>query len=210
MRCSLLWLGGARRQLARQLERLQQTLTSLGQTLRERIAQAVGQSLGGIVRDAVHAALEEIHGGPRYCLPPPDVPRPFHSDGLFSRADRPRGRFPEDRFADEDDFREERLDEAEDRWSEAEPPEPPESPRPVPRWRSLLATVLQTVAWWLRRGFGNPILTAAAISVIGGGLLLGSPLLVSGLGIARSAAEMVSLVHSTSSGAGLLAGWLTP
>jgi hypothetical protein len=74
----------------------------------------------------------------------------------------------------------------------------------------LLATVLQTVAWWLRRGFGNPVLTVTAIGVIGAGLLLGSPLFAAGLGVARSAAEMVNLAHSASNSAGMLAGWLAP
>jgi hypothetical protein len=192
------WLSSARRLLSRQVDRLQQTLTSLGQALRDRIAQAVGQSVSRIVREAVHAVLEQLHGDPgsRRLLPEATT-RTYDPGGLFSHTEP-----PDDRFLD-DDFRDELLDQ--DSCPDAEPAQPP---RPLPRWGSFLAAVLQTLAWWLRRGVVYPWLTAGVVGVVGVAFFLGCPLLGTGIGIVRSASDLLALVKSTATGAGTLAGWL--
>jgi hypothetical protein len=194
------WLSSARRLLSQQLDRLQQTLTSLGQTLRERIAQVVGQSVSHVVREAVHAVLEQLHGkAGQHRLLPDVATRRYDPGGLFSHAD-----VPDDRFQDED-FRDDPLDD--EPWPAAEPKQPP---IPLPRWRSFLAAVLQTLAWWLRRGVVYPWLTALALGLVSVAFLFGCPLLGTGIGIVRAASDLIALAKSTAAGAGTLAGWLTP
>jgi hypothetical protein len=194
------WLSSARRLLSRQLDRLQHTLTSLGQTLRDRIAQAVGQSVSGIVREAVHAVLEQLHGeaGQRRLLPEATT-RTYDPGGLFTNAER------DDHYPDEDFRDEETLDD--DSWPAPEPTPPP---KPLPRWRSFLAAVLQAVSWWLRRGVVYPWLTALAVGAVAVCLLFGCPLLGTGIGIVRSACDLLGLANHASASVGTLAGWLTP
>jgi hypothetical protein len=192
------WLSSARRLLARQLDRLQQTLTSLGQSLRERIAQLVGQSVSGIVREAVHAVLEQLHGEATHRRLLPEVTtRRYDPGGLFSHTD------PDDHYPDEG-FRDESLDDLS--WPDPEPTPPP---KPLPRWRSFFAAVLQTLAWWLRRGVVYPWLTALAVGAVAVCLLFGCPLLGTGIGIVRSACDLLALASHASASVGTLAGWLT-
>ena len=47
------------RSLATHLDRLRHTLDGLGQRLRESVARAVGETLGGAVRQTLHAALAD-------------------------------------------------------------------------------------------------------------------------------------------------------
>jgi hypothetical protein len=199
------WLSSARRLLSQQLDRLQQTLTSLGQTLRDRIAQVVGQSVSGIVREAVHAVLEQLHGEPGHRRLVEDVP-PTRYDprGLFSDADPPEERYLDERFPDADFRDDDPLDD--EPWTDAQPT----PPRPLPRWRAFLAAVLQAVSWWLRRGFTYPWLTASAVGVVVVSLLFGCPLLGTGIGIVRSACDLLALANHASASVGTLAGWLTP
>jgi hypothetical protein len=199
------WLSSARRLLSRQLDRLQSTLTSLGQTLRDRIAQAVGQSVSGIVREAVHAVLEQVHDEPgsRRLLPEATT-RTYDPGGLFSHTEPPDERYLNDRYPDAD-FRDETLDD--DSWPDPEPPPPPTT---LPRWRAFLAAVLQAVSWWLRRGVVYPWLTALAVGAVAVCLLFGCPLLGTGIGIVRAAFDLIALVKCTAAGAGTLAGWVTP
>src|SRR5437660_1687095 len=68
------WFTPSGRMLTRRLEQLRTTLDSLGARLRAAVAQAVGETVGVVIRDAVSDALDGITG--LLPEPPPQHTRP--------------------------------------------------------------------------------------------------------------------------------------
>ena len=90
----------ARRLLSAHLDRLRQTLDSLGQQLRDALARAVAQTVESAVREAVHTALD---------APPPDHRLTGHTSWLPRRNpalwEEAADRTLDDRWPDEEDNR---------------------------------------------------------------------------------------------------------
>jgi hypothetical protein len=149
----------ARRFLLERLERFHEALDTLGQRLREGIAQLISKHVGDAIRDAIESVLgnRRAHFTPERHLP---QNRSYHDPYGYPYGDDPEDGFWEDR---------------EEVPDEAEPQQPPW------RWRSLLTGLTQLVAWSVRSsarrpslkkllclGAGMGILTLLAGPVVGG------------------------------------------
>jgi hypothetical protein len=169
----------ARRLLSQQLDRLQQTLATLGERVRESIAGAFGDRVAEVVRVTVRTVLDQLQDRSGPDRPPERLPRHYNPDHLFSEEDQP----PEALFEDE-------------RWEEDKPLPAPEPIPPAPRWRKLLSAALEALAWWLWRWPNSPLLTTLAAASIGGVLLCaGHPLLAGGAAVLASTAEVLALAN---------------
>lgn len=125
--------GSARRFLAERLDRLQQTLETFCQRVREGVAAVIGGHIGDAVRDALHAALRIPHECRRDPLDPP----------LDDRFDSPDGKNYEVPYEEPTAY-----------WRVPEPIRPPmgpPEPRPPSRWRTLLTGGLHAAGWWLHQ-----------------------------------------------------------
>jgi hypothetical protein len=177
--------------LAYHLDRLRWTLDGFRQRLREAVADALGQTMGGLVRDAVASLLDE--GGNEPPLPHYPPPRSPRQSALW---DRPETVLHED---DPDDLL---LDEED---------EPPPPPRPVP-WPQALAAGLRATAWGLERRVGRLALVvalglgAAACATI----LVSGPRTIASVGLVTSALSLAGLDSLARSGADLLATLRAP
>src|SRR6202011_404462 len=82
---SLIGVGG--RRLAVHLDRLRNTLDTLGQRLREAVSHSVGEAVAGAVREAVHAVLADLNT--RHLLPNPPIRLPRSSRPWWQDPDDP-------------------------------------------------------------------------------------------------------------------------
>ena len=178
----------ARRLLSAHLDRLRQTLDSLGQQLREALARAVAQTVQEAVREAVHAALD---------APPPDPRRTGHAAWLTQRNPG-LWEGPDDPALDD-------LDD--DRWLDDEddvrrpaPGQPPAEPRSA-RCARALAVGCQAAAWWLRRQPGR----LSAVLARGVGLAASGVAYATGSGLAVPALGLLTLTSAVGAGAAALA-----
>jgi hypothetical protein len=140
---SLIDPGG--RSLAYHVERLRRSLQSLGQRLRDGVAQAVGEAVAGAVADAVQALLDRLAGAPDLRGVPDRPAPPWGMPDEAGWADEPDGLFPGP---------------AEGLDGSPESGPQPAGTRPA-RWLPALAVSGQAVAWWLRRRPGRLALLAA-------------------------------------------------
>ena len=177
----------ARRLLSAHLDRLRQTLDSLGQQLRDALARAVAQTVESAVREAVHTAL--------------DAPLPDHR--LTSRsAWLPKGNpalweEPEDRT----------LDDLDDRWPDDEEDlrrptsrVPPTEPRSA-RCARALAVGCQAAAWWFCRQAGR----CSTVAALGVGVAATSVAYAAGSGLAVPSLGLLTLASAVGAGAAALA-----
>ena len=124
----------ARRFLIDRLERLHTALETLGERLREGIAQLVGGHIGEAVKDALATALlrRPVHLSPH---PDHDL-RPWHSAALDRHGDHLHDHGYREGFWEEE--------------QESLPaPRPPEPGQPS-RWKSLVAGGVHLVTLWYR------------------------------------------------------------
>lgn len=121
-------LAPSGRMLTRRLENLFGTLEHLGDRLRTTLAESLGQTLGGLVRDTIQRLLEEITD---YLPMARNVAYPGMGELRHAHAWR-------------DD-----LEEA-DYWEDDEIP-CPEQQIPSERLPLAVSTGLQTASWWLQR-----------------------------------------------------------
>ena len=192
------WLARARLALASHVDRLNDTLVTVTQRLRETVAQAVSSSLAGAVREAVHALFSDDEPSRE---PPPYYQRPpYRSRPYWGEPDR------EDR--DEDDLPREEWSHDQSRgWREVEseqpePTRPPDNNEGNPtRFHHALAVGCQAVAWWLRRQAGR----VTAIATLGIGLVATGAAFVAGIGLCESALHLLSLADAMRSGTQALA-----
>lgn len=180
--------------LARRLDQLCTTLEGLGSRLRGTIANALGETIGGIVRDTALRVLDEA----TQYLPdyePVLSPLSRTSPGTLARENFD----PQDRgyWADCDEDR-----------CEAGQEDPP-TPTPPERMPTALSAGLQAASWWLRRWSGQGrTLTTLAVGLFATGLaFLGGPLVVAVLGLAGTATQFNSLADAIGTGVSAFSGF---
>jgi hypothetical protein len=159
--------------LGERLDRLNNTLQSLAQQLKDAIAGAISSAVAGAVRDAVHSLLG-----------PADKPaefrdRPYrdwedHTYSDWDRPDRPLW------HEDHDDLRERRLESAPRRGISS-------------RWSEALGVAVQAGLCWLRhQPRRRPVLTAVVVAVAAGlTALLAGPAVGAGTGVLASTAGLL-------------------
>jgi hypothetical protein len=157
-------MDAGKRMLARRLDHLFNTLENLRGQLRSTLANAVGETLGMLVRDSAMQVLEAL---PFHGREPPA----FASTSRRYQPDmRGRSSYQEDRGYWDDDYEED---------EELIDPIEPAPPEPV-RLPTALSAGLQAAAWWLRRWptAKHPLtvltvtLTATAAAFFGGPLVM--------------------------------------
>jgi hypothetical protein len=153
-------LGATSRWLGRHLGRLNRALSSLGDRLREAVS-AVGSSVDGAIREAVHGLLDGLASPPP--LRPPRRGAPSAQAPLWDRSDE-YGAPPERPYGEP--WQDEPYEPSHRDWEEREPAvEPEPAPRPC-RWPAALAAGLQAAAWWLRRAARPTLLTATGVGLL--------------------------------------------
>jgi hypothetical protein len=183
-----------RRFLSERLERLHSALESLGQRLRESIAQLVGSHIGEAVQDALATAL---------------LKRPLTRATLGGYESR---RYPHD---DYHRYREEAPYHTrdDDNWGDEEPepplPPPPKKPQQSSRWRSVLAGGVHLATLWyqhrpprrsLLRFLGLGVVDA--IVTLAAGTLIGGIVATAGTALLLTASRNASNARSVQSSAG--------
>jgi len=159
--------------IGERLDRLNNTLQSLGQQLKDAIASAISTAVGGAVRDAVRSLLgpgdEPADFRDR---PYRDWEEPAYSD--WDRPDRPLW------HEDQDDLRERRLESAPRRGTRS-------------RWSEALGVAVQAGLCWLRhQPRRRPVLTAVVVAVAAGlTALLAGPAVGAGAGVLASTAGLL-------------------
>jgi len=139
-----------RRFLAERLDRLQETLETFGQRVREGIAAVIGTHIGDAVRDALHAVLY--------------TRQEFRRDPFDHRRD--------DRVERYDGVQHERFDEEPDEfWHEPEshsrPTSTPAATAPS-RWRGMLTGGLHLAGWCLQDRLARRGQTALGVAGVAG------------------------------------------
>jgi hypothetical protein len=174
------------RMLDRRLDQLYSSLDDLAARLRTAVAQAVGESLGGLVRDAVLSALARLAGNPPDSEPVPTPSRRWYEPGGWDEGDTERGGPP--LWTD-------------DGGGEGEP-EPYDEPEPAPPHRLALTASagLQAAAWCLRScARRRPVLTSVLAALLVGVVAYAAPALATAfLGLAGTTGP---LTRSSSRGA---------
>ena len=179
------YIEPGKRILARRLDQLCSTLELLGGRLRATIANAVGETISGIVRDA---ALHVFDDATQYL-----------ADSAH-RSDRVR-----DTLARHEYGRDERgywADQEPDREPDYE--DPPDRSAPASeRLPTALSAGLQAASWWLRRWSGQGrIVTTLAVGIVAAGIAyIGRPLAALVLGLAGTATQFTSLSDAFATGA---------
>jgi hypothetical protein len=170
---SLIDPGGG--SLAYHLDRLRRTLDGFRQRLRQAVADALGQTVGDLVRDSVASLLDEAGTEPPNTHYPPA--RSSRQSALWNRSQT---------LEYEDDPDDLLLDEEDE-------PVPPQ-PRRLP-WPQALAAGLRSVAWGLERRMGRLALglalglgVAACVAV-----LVSGPRTMSSVGLVTSALSLARL-----------------
>jgi hypothetical protein len=174
------WSARAARALSGHLDRLRDTLGTLGERLRQAITLAVGGTVAGAVQDAVRLLLEA-----------PEAP-PWERPAYRSWRD------PEEEDETWYDPPDERGAEAPQSVVGDERPAAPADRRA--RWGQALAVGCQAIARWLRRQSGR----LAGLQALGLGVVsaltayLAGPVFVAGVCLAHSALSLQDLSASRS------------
>jgi hypothetical protein len=184
------WLHRGSRWLAGHVARLRQTLDALGRRLRDTVAVAVGQTVAGAVREAIHAVLTDFAGEPQ---PGSTVDRVAdHGRALW---DRPGRGDPDGWLGGPEDFDPDDADA--DPAGASDVPDhagPDRGPKPLPRWPLAVVVGCNVVTWWLKRRLAKlPALAAVAVGVLSAlAAYAGSPLTLAGsaLGLAGTASAL--------------------
>jgi hypothetical protein len=183
------WLDPGGRMPGRRLDQLRSSLDRLAARLRAAVAEAVGESLGGLVRDAVLGALARLSGHEHDPEPPRPAPRSWYEPGGWNEDDRDQsdaGLWTDDGGGEE----------------EVGPSDEPLAGPTTPHRLTLtISAGLQAAAWWLRNSARRrPVLTSVLAALLVGGVAFAAPALAAALlGLAGSAGQL----H-------WLAGWLRP
>src|SRR2546423_1580426 len=146
------------------LDRLQETLQTIGQRLRDSIAQVVGTQVGEAVRDALEGVLHGRQPQDRALDHHSYRPDPYRErDHLYDAREENGFWHDPERHTPEPMLQPERI------------PEPTPEPRPS-RWKALLVGAVELATWWLRRGPQRPSLK----KLLGAGAVVGLVTLVAG------------------------------
>ena len=170
------------RHLARRLDHLKDTLENIGDRLRETIADTIGQTLSGIVRDTAMRVFENLA---EYLPGPAPIPvtptyQPFVPDE--------HNIWPDD---DEEEY-------------QCDPEPEPIQPSTEGSSEKVAAAVsagMHVASWWLRRWTGKGrILTTAAVGLVTAGVAyVGGPIAAAVLSLAGAATEFTSLSDAVGS-----------
>jgi len=161
------------RTLGERLDRLNNTLQSLGQQLKDAIASAISSAVAGAVRDAVRNLLGPAEEPTQFRdRPYRDWEEPAYSD--WDRPDRPLWQ------EDQDDPHDGRLE-----------PAPRQGTRS--RWSEALGVAVQAGLCWLRhQPRRRPVLTAVVVAFAAGlTALLAGPAVGAGAGVLASTAGLL-------------------
>ena len=159
--------------LARRLDQLCSTLECLSGRLKTTLVSVVGDSIGGLVRDAAMGVLDNVNK----CLADP-------SQNPSVAQARPFAAYPEDDDSDYwyDDVTQARENPAPQPWS---------TPTQPGRLPAALSAGLQVASFWLRRWSGRSrlLITCVAGLAATGFAFLGGPLAMALLDLAASASQ---------------------
>lgn len=169
-------MNAGKRMLARRLDHLFDTLQNLRGQLRSTLANAVGETLGMLVRDSAMQVLEAL---------------PFHGREPPPYASPSRRYFPNMR--DRTSYQEERGYWDDDDWEEDEEPIEPAPQEPV-RLPAALSAGLQATAWWLRRwpAAKHPLTVLAVTLTATAAAFFGGPLVLVLFGLAHAATHFTA------------------
>lgn len=161
------------RMLTRRLNQLRSTLDALGSRLRTAVSQAVGETVGVVVRDALNTALDQLAGFPPAPDPPPARSREWYDDDE-------QDPWPNDGWDDEKPELYERA--------------PPDESRSNQLALSLSAG-LAAAAWWWRRWTGRfGLVRTAVVGVLTSCTVYSAPVLATvGLRLIGSAGQVAFL-----------------
>src|SRR5215207_3228471 len=178
------WLGPGARLLADYLEQLRESLEALAERLRASIAHAIGTAVGGLARDALRYALDEL------VAPGPGRTRALASARLPSSgggAYRPSEDF--DERTGQDGFWPEEVQMEEVSASALHQPSP--QVRSAQRLAVSVVAGLQA-AWTCRRSFGrSSLLALLAVGLVVGCAAYAAPAVATaGLVLAGSAGQL--------------------
>jgi hypothetical protein len=174
------------RMLARRLDELCSTLEGLATRLHGTIANAIGETIGGLVRDTTLRVLSEVT---RFLPNPALDPSPLIQD----KRD-PLG--PQDYAPDERGY-----------WGDEAEFEPHVEKRSAPpksdRLPTALSAGLQAASWWLQRCRCQcRVMTTFAVGLAAAGIAyIGGPLAVVVLGLAGTATQFTTLAEAIDAGA---------
>jgi hypothetical protein len=174
------------RMLARRLDELCSTLEGLAARLHGTIANAIGETIGGIVRDTALRVLSEVT---RYLPNPASDPHPLTGDERAPLS-------PPEYAPDERGY-----------WDDEAEFEPHVENRSAPpksaRLPTALSAGLQAASWWLQRCRCQcRIMTTFAIGLAAAGVAyIGGPLAVVVLGLAGTATQFTTLSEAIDAGA---------
>jgi hypothetical protein len=191
------WGEPGGRMLNCRLDQLCSSLDDLAARLRAAVAAAVGESLGGLVRDAVLSALARLAGHPPDPEPAPPPARRWYEPGGWEGGDAKRGGPPP--WADDGG-----------RDEEPEPYDEPAPASPPPHRLALTASAaLQAAAWWLRAcPRRRPVLTSVLAALLVGVVAFATPALATAfLGLGGTSGPLRWLAGSLRSGGPLRAAF---
>ena len=174
------YLDPGGRILARRLDQLCSTLESLSARLRSTIANAIGETIGGFVRDSTFRVLDEL----AQCLPDaaPATTRNLR-ETLVKLAQEDYEQDGPSFWADDSQNTRPESDREDGHISSA--------PERVP---AALSTGLQAAAWCLRRWSGKGrMLTTFAVGLFAAGIAyIGGPIAAAVLSLAGSATQFAT------------------
>ena len=169
--------------LPRHLRDLGHYLGELSSRVRESIAEAVGNTVAGAVRDS----LTRIWDRPAHREPPTRRREPEIDPYDWTEPLTEEQWLQEQRLAEDD-----------------RPAAQPAVEEPVVTKTQLLALAMKAAGWYLQRR--GSWLGALGLSLLVGGVaLVGGPLALAGLGLVEAATQAVALNHVLCVGAGALA-----
>ena len=174
------------RMLARRLDQLCSTLEGLGTRLSGTIANVIGETIGGFVRDTTLRIVDDL----MHCLPEPEVGHRQPSMQRHESYDRYRDEYDQRGYWDDD--------------REFDEPDIEDQPAPIATERlpTAVSAGLTAASWWLRRWTGNRrTLTTLAVGFLAGSFVyLGGPLAAAVLYFAGTATQFTSLSDAINAG----------
>jgi hypothetical protein len=176
------------------MNRLSETLEHFSVRLREAISSAVGETVGSVIRETIHAMLTQE---PSFTTASSRYDNSFRRpQPLWSRQD-----YPDDEpwFDDPDDYPPEE-------YEDVSPTAQADNSSSSSRLPRAIAIGFHTTLCWLQRRVSRyPVLTAVSVGLLTAfAVYAGGPLAAAAVGLAGSAFNLLSLAEMVQSGADTL------